>query len=397
MQLNEILEENSLKSVSLKTKIPEQNIKALLEGDFSRFKKIKTLGFISIIEREYKVDLSELKEDVNTYYVDHNEEEKMSMPISRLKEDKGKSKWFLFVILGLLGYVSWYFFTQFEQKQLNELLPYLEDKLEQVNNVPKDLDVKEVIKSNFESKTIENNIVENKNFEDEKTKNNTIEKEVIKEDISIENVIALVENPTPQREAAVAVTESETNSVGDTVDVESESIVVSENENSSIKVVKSVDQNSFIEVVESVEKNNSLEVKDLVEKNDSTNVVQSADENSTLIAANLEEQNTSVEVEEPVIEGLQSVSVVPVARLWFGVVEMDTKKRDQYSLSKKFELDTKEKSWLLATSPAPFSLVNAKETKKFKDAKAHYFKIDKDGIVELTKREYVKIGGWKRW
>jgi cytoskeletal protein RodZ len=44
------------------------------------------------------------------------------------EEKKEKSKLFLLVVFGLLGYASWYFFTQFDQKQLMEMLPFSEEK-----------------------------------------------------------------------------------------------------------------------------------------------------------------------------------------------------------------------------------------------------------------------------
>jgi len=386
MQLSEILEENSLKAISKKTNIAEINIEALLEGNFHTYTRIKTLGFISIIEREYKADLSELREEVNAYYAESNTSEKISFPTAPVESERSKPKWLLFLVLGLLGYASWYFFTNFEQKQLNNLLPYFEDKLEKISmlpdetNVTQSIEKEQIIKENTQMKdNLENSkedTVEESAKKDvskvEIIKEETIKEKMVEEELSIENVIALVENTSPQKETIVPVTE--TNDVGDQVTIESESMVVDENQNSFIEVVKSV-----------VNENSSIEVVQVVEKNISTPVVElTAENNLTQEVAFVPEQ--------------ESVFVVPAARLWFGVIEMSTKKRDQYSLSKKFELDTKGKSWLLATSPASFSLVNNhNETKKFKDAKAHYFKIDENGTVELSKKEYRKVGGYRRW
>ena len=68
MQLNEILEENTIKSISQKTKISEENLENLLAANFDALKKIKALGFISILEREYNTDLSALKANQNCFY-----------------------------------------------------------------------------------------------------------------------------------------------------------------------------------------------------------------------------------------------------------------------------------------------------------------------------------------
>ncbi len=132
MQLNEILEENSVKAISKRTNIAEDNIEALLAGDFDKLKKVKTLGFISILEREYKADLSALKEQALSYYTEYNDVENIAFGLAPMEEKKGKSKLFLLFVLLLLGYASWYFFTQFDKKQLSGLLPFSEEKISQM-------------------------------------------------------------------------------------------------------------------------------------------------------------------------------------------------------------------------------------------------------------------------
>ncbi len=150
MQLNEILEENSVKAISKRTNISEDNIEALLAGDFYTLKKVKTLGFISIIEREYKADLGALKEQALSHYAEYNGEESITLGLPLMEEKKGKSKLFLLLILGLLGYASWFFFTQFDKKQLRGLLPFTEERAVQVvipekESLNKELSIEEVI------------------------------------------------------------------------------------------------------------------------------------------------------------------------------------------------------------------------------------------------------------
>jgi len=137
MQLNEILEENSVKAISKRTNIAEDNIELLLAGDFDKLKKVKTLGFISILEREYKADLNPLREQALSHYAEYNEAESVTLGLPIMEEKKGRSKVFLLFILLLLGYASWYFFTQFDKKQLSDLLPFGEEKTSQVT-IPKE-------------------------------------------------------------------------------------------------------------------------------------------------------------------------------------------------------------------------------------------------------------------
>ncbi len=129
MQLNEILEENTIKGISQKTKISEDNLENLLAANFDALKKIKTLGFISILEREYKADLSALREEALAYYSEHIENQAFSVGEPMEEEKKGKSTLFLVVVLALLVYASWYFFTQFDKKHLSGLIPFMDEQM----------------------------------------------------------------------------------------------------------------------------------------------------------------------------------------------------------------------------------------------------------------------------
>ena len=129
MQLNEILEENSLKAISVKTNLAESNIEILLAGDFDKLKKVKTLGFISILEREYKSDLSALRNQALAYYEGREEDESAAMPVLMPDKRQNRSKWFIIVVVGIFLYATWYFFSQFDKKQLADLMPFSEDSL----------------------------------------------------------------------------------------------------------------------------------------------------------------------------------------------------------------------------------------------------------------------------
>jgi len=280
MQLNDILEENSIKAISKKTNINEENLEYLVASNFDALKKSKALGFISIIEREYHADLGSLREQALEYYGSTEEVQSITFGLPVVEEKRGKSKFLLFFVFLLLGYASWYFFTQFDKKHLSGLIPF---------------------------------VAENKD----------ISKEEIVEDLSIAK--AIVSN------TQIPVTRTE------------------------------------VATVEKV-----------------------ADENVMKKTETIAEDTVAV-------TSMENVSIVPVSRLWFGLVEMDTKKRDHFSTAEAYELEVENKTWLVATSSAPFSLVNAGITRDFNDAKEHYFKIDKNDIQDLSKDEYVEMGGWNQW
>jgi len=280
MQLNDILEENSIKAISKKTNINEENLEYLVASNFDALKKIKALGFISIIEREYHADLGRLREQALEYYGSSEEVQSITLGLPIVEEKRGKSKFLIFFVFLLLGYASWYFFTQFDKKHLSGLIPFVSE-------------------------------------------NKDIAKEEIVDDLSIAK--AIVSNtPIPVESTEVAT------------------------------------------------------------------VKKMADENVTKKTETIAEDSVAV-------TSMENVSIVPVGRLWFGLVEMDTKKRDHFSIAEAYELEVENKTWLVATSSAPFSLINAGVTRDFNDAKEHYFKIDKNEIQDLSKEEYVELGGWSQW
>jgi len=129
MQLNDILEENSMKAIAKKTNISVENLENLVALHFDTLKKIKTLGFISILEREYNADLTLLREEALAHYSQLSEENGFSVVLPVVEEKKGRSKLLLFVVLALLGYASWYFFTQFDEKHLSELIPFADEQV----------------------------------------------------------------------------------------------------------------------------------------------------------------------------------------------------------------------------------------------------------------------------
>ena len=173
MQLNEILEENTIKGISQKTKISEDNLENLLAANFDALKKIKTLGFISILEREYKADLSALREEALAYYSEHIEDQAFSVGEPMEEEKKGKSKLFLVVVLALLGYASWYFFTQFDKKHLSGLIPFMDEQMVETVVIETEEKKKEI--------TVEDLSIANIMASD--TNTNTVVEDVVQESI----------------------------------------------------------------------------------------------------------------------------------------------------------------------------------------------------------------------
>jgi hypothetical protein len=179
--------------------------------------------------------------------------------------------------------------------------------------------------------------------------------------------------------------------------------------NLSIENVE-VNVTSPLEIVE--EKNNTIEDNTSIAVLLSKPLTPVIEENETIDESNATEEVTSVgsdevktqeaEAEsnmtepEAIVEE-KTVTILPANRLWFGIIEKETKKRDQFSVAKPYKLDVTDKSWLLATSSASFYLIVEGEKSYHKGGKSQYFEINKEGFVSLTKEEYRRKGGWRQW
>lgn len=126
MQLDEILEENSIHAISQKTKIPEEHLETLLANKFEVLKRVKAMGFISILEREYGVDLKVLRTAAKAYYDEFKEDNSITIELPMKPEKKGKSKLLSLFVLLLLGVATWYFLTQYDQKHFDALLEFID-------------------------------------------------------------------------------------------------------------------------------------------------------------------------------------------------------------------------------------------------------------------------------
>jgi hypothetical protein len=112
----------------------------------------------------------------------------------------------------------------------------------------------------------------------------------------------------------------------------------------------------------------------------------------------IEEQSEEENTSKPKESAKQvHASIIPHNRLWFGIINTSTKKRDHFSVAEPYSIDISEATWLIATSSASFSLKLNDKKEDYKDSKEHYFSINKEEIKSLSKAEYVALGGWEKW
>jgi len=125
------------------------------------------------------------------------------------------------------------------------------------------------------------------------------------------------------------------------------------------------------------------------------------DENHTQVS---EANTTSLNADQNATPSLlvdQNISssalqIVPGKKLWFGMVDVTTKDKSDQIIDKPFDINL-TKPIAIVTSKATFSLKNKTSKKDYMDYKKHYFKVENGTLSEITKEQFVALGGPKKW
>jgi len=161
MLFNEIIEKDGIEDVASKTNISEVNLEYLLEENFEKLNRVRALGFLLILEREYKeIDVAELREKIKAYYDENGPtDDKVVMVAMDSVEGGSFSLFKLFIILALLG-GGYYLYSEGKLdsliQKIDDKKDFFDDKKALESNVS-DANADKVVvgKSNKESVTIE--------------------------------------------------------------------------------------------------------------------------------------------------------------------------------------------------------------------------------------------------
>ena len=108
-----------------KTHITKRNINNILSKSFEKLDKIQFNGFVSILEREYSLNLQELRDEYQEYAINNDE---ISEPELRsISNNTGKSRGlFWIVIIALIIIIAtWLIYNTYASKQSSQMQPVL--------------------------------------------------------------------------------------------------------------------------------------------------------------------------------------------------------------------------------------------------------------------------------
>ncbi|WP_456428349.1 hypothetical protein [Nitratifractor sp.] len=436
MQLNELLEEYSLTNISKKTRIAPENLQALFDGNWEKLQKVQALGFISILEREYGLDLSDLRNACKAYYETHHKgEEQISVvPDEPISTHAGGwlGKGIVLVFLGLLAYGGWYFFignNRAFQGTENNATPRSESFFGSVIHT-----VDGWIGSFGGTQTPENSIEEppavhgawakkteqNRTQSETKPKTETTvaktqahsEKTTVVSDTATEKPRIDQNETIPNETPSVTENPSSANASEDMLNNPSEDEAI-------IKRVKAQEarkerqQNPTIQDVASpsVEENLSDNTQEQVSKmiaaataintpkSTREHVVADSKQAKTKKATETKSaQNGNKRSETKAAQTSQIVVLHPLAKIWVGYTQLHTMKRFAGVTNKNISFDTKKGDYIVATGHGKLEFTVGKTTLlKRNDGKKHYFMIAKGAVREISHGEFQRLNRSKVW
>ncbi len=408
--------EYSLQTISDKTNISTTNLENLANKNWERLKRTQVHGFIQIIEREFNVDLSDLKAEADNYYGTHKEvlpERPIDLvDIADSSEGRGKiiSNLVALVSIVAIGYAGWYYFAKDSSNNgvgtistntstLQNNKGMFDDTINSVKGLlgsKKDKPGAQASQEQNSSKGIE-------------SKDTNSSKTVKEESVTVaksENAnkfdITAAQNSEPKSEGSEKTEENKSirNEVNKLVGEEKpDNSSNTQNQNEALNLNE--DKNA------TVAENPASETK---EQNSSSENSAAEEANSSLTAEN--ENNTSATAEDKPANIEQNTTDAANAavttatvnlkakRLWIGVYNLNTHKKLMKTIKAPLTLKVGEDTLAVVTGHNKFSInENGQEQSFTGKGRTHkvYLLISKDGIKEINKKEYRKITKRRAW
>jgi len=418
MLLND--KEYSLQEISEKTNITIENLEKLQNREWDKFKRPHAIGLISILEREYAVDMSAVKDDANNYYEQHQNKEPnriIDMVDAQTVGGAGNkiiSNIITVVTLCAMAYAGWYYFidtpnnsTSIENNQsstesssgmfantiesVKKLLGGSSDisTVEAEKNDTQELKKENEIKTDkpkesSETSTINENkeVSANKPKEEDKPKkfdittvsqDNTTQKESKQEKVIIEN----------------STNKEESKSNGDNLIQNSNSQAdagAKENEKNGTVVKGEVDK-----LLSELDNNNSQQDTLQEESKQNSNTLSEESTNNEVNASEFNTTDTNTSVISNIEFKIKSKS------LWLGIYNLTNGKRIVKTARKKYDLNIGNDKFAIITGHNRFELITQNGVKKFTKRGRIYLLVSKDEIKELSKKEYKTITKRRAW
>ena len=392
MQLNEVIEENSIVTISKRTRLSVENIEKLVHRDFSDMKRVKALGFISILEREFGIELDALRKECGDYFSSSPEEEFDARLVITTPESDGQtggllSKFFMLLVLFGVGYGAWYFLvardgssennatssTGFVGSVVNQAKAWLGDS-SSLGGSEASTSADGVWAKGEAEKNGTEAVITGKGMNEERAR-------AEKNDSAAEEQIIREVKQEQQEILSKAADVSEVNTPA--------------MENTGDGVLSNFDINSRV----------TDEMPALSQEGDvlATEVPSMSKKKTEEAGMALEEilpLSTKAKTEKKSknkSNTIQIVTIHPLKKVWVGYTDLGTMKRAAKVIEEDLDFDTSSTSWILVAGHNAIHFVVKDKTTTPKKRDKNYFLIKNGKIKDISKEEFQKLNKSTVW
>jgi len=353
-----LLEKTGLKRVSNKTFINEVDLEAFLQKDFTNINKTKAFGFIQILEREYPVDLSELKAAYIAYYHEHQPKQNGNLFVHAPEtDDKAWKKYFIWaLILLLMAIVSWYIFGTEDSIQSN-------------------------ISTNIEPVSVQ----EHTNPVIEEAKKNLIKLE--------ENKSHVVRIPMDENDITT-VSDSNSEMVDNDLDLDAMVKEMIQENNISVPQELTVEDTIETNTIKKIKSEIAVAESETISLQPNAKPVEKKIAPKKLILNKIETHKKPIQKVEYVNQS--KLYIQPSKKAWIGVIYLDTYQKKDFLVKNKFKLDP-NRAQLIVIGHKYFEIFNNGYSFRFRGRGPVRF-IYKDGnIMEINQKEFLEYSKGVNW
>jgi len=321
MQLNELIRQETLRDIIKKTHISKNLLDILSNKEFDKVNRSQVMGIISILEREYDADLDELKEEANLYFDENSRDNNRFVVVEPVvQENNFLFKFFVLLLIGMIIYGSWYFFSSYYRPASNDIGTRSEKSL---------LDI----------------IIAGKDTIMDKVNGKSAKETPIVVNVEEEKVLDVAS--TPPKKA------------------KEETIVIQEEQKSSESKKVIYEQSNHSQDINTSE--TIIEKKNITTPNEKSEAKQ-----------------------DNLITKRVKITILPQKMMLFQLVNLKTKKELRFKRKEQYDINLENNGWLFKAENSVFAFMDNDIFEEYGGKGKVFFKLDQDGIHQLTKDEYRK-------
>ena len=331
MQLDDLIKQERIGNVTRQTHISSAVLERMLDRNFKALKKPQVMGAISILEREYELDLKEFRDECTEYFeTNYNNDNGLVVLEPTSKSSNFLLRFFVLMLIVLITYGGWYFFASYYKPATQNLDPQNEKTLIDIILEGKDTIIETVSGKSSDSDSVE-----------------------------VETSESVDQNTSPVEATTTQIQESQKVIAEEPKKIATEDTQVTEDS----------------QVTQESRENKPDIVADI-----------SSDEKQPVADANnKKEASSGVDISSIKRE---KITLLPQKVMNFQLVNLQTKRLLKFNRKDQYDIDVKDGSWLYSSKDTVFAFIDNDIFEEYGGEGKIFFRLDQNGIHPLTEDEY---------